>query len=203
VNISYSGFGILDINKLPDYAERFKARPIFIRELARILCAGKIVGVMRGNSECGPRALGNRSILAWPGDASLKDRLNEKIKYRESYRPYAAVVRAEDAVVYFTPVPDSPFMSYSPLVDPYWRDSMPAIVHQDGTDRVQTVTKDQNPFLYELLSYVEVIKDIGILLNTSFNIKGKPILTTIEDAIEAWQTTDLDCLYIEGYLFEK
>lgn len=202
VNVSYSGFGILDRNKLHDYAERFKARPVYIRELARILCAGKIVGVMRENSECGPRALGNRSILAWPGSVELKDRLNH-IKHREPYRPLAPVVRAEDVELYFSPGCQSPFMSYAPWVNESYRNKIPAIVHRDCTARVQTVTEDQNPFLWELLSCVEVINDIGVLLNTSFNIKGKPILTTIEDAIEVWQTTDIDCIYIEGYLFEK
>lgn len=201
VNISYAGFGILDIDKLPDYAERFKARPIHIRELARILCAGKIVGVMRGNSECGPRALGNRSILAWPGEG-VKDKVN-KLKQREDFRPIAPVVRLEDAEIYFSPACVSPFMSYSPWVNAPYRDKIPAVVHKDNTARIQTVTEEQNEFLYKLLSCVEVINDIGILLNTSFNIKGKPILTTIEDAIEVWQTTELDCLYIEGYLFEK
>lgn len=202
VNVSYSGFGILDINKLPDYAEKFKARPIHIRELARILCAGKIVGVMRGNSECGPRALGNRSILAWPGEG-IKDKINNQIKFREEWRPLAPVVRLEDAKMYFSPACVSPFMSYSPWVDVPYRNKIPAVVHKDTTARVQTVTEEQNEFLYALLTCVEVIKDIGILLNTSFNIKGKPILTTIEDAIEVWQTTDLDCLFIEGHLFEK
>lgn len=202
-NIMYSGVGILDINKLPDYVERWKARPVHIRELARILCSGKIVGVMRGNSECGPRALGNRSILAWPGDTTMKDKINDNIKFREFFRPVAPVVRAEDATIYFSPAIDSPFMSFAPWVDEPFREKIPAVVHRDGTARVQTITKEQNQWLYELLSCVEVIKDIGILLNTSFNIKGKPILTTIEDAIEVWQTTDLDCLFIEGYLFEK
>ena len=158
---------------------------------------------MRGNSECGPRALGNRSILAWPGDPLMKDKINNNIKFREFFRPVAPVVRAEDIAIYFSPAPDSPFMSFAPWVDKPFREKIPAIVHKDGTARVQTVTEDQNEFLWELLTCVEVIKDIGVLLNTSFNIKGKPILTTIEDAIEVWQTTELDCLFIEGYLFEK
>ncbi|HYE67517.1 MAG TPA: carbamoyltransferase C-terminal domain-containing protein, partial [Anaerovoracaceae bacterium] len=154
-------------------------------------------------SECGPRALGNRSIICDPSGAGKKDLINEKIKHREWFRPFAPVVKAEDVEKYFDFSGESRFMSYAPTVRTEYIDIIPAVVHKDATARVQTVTRAQNKFLYNLLDEFERISGIGVLLNTSLNIKGLPILTTLRDAFDVWNSTELDALYIEGWLFEK
>lgn len=203
INLTYSGFPILDKEELLDYVEKYNGKKIDISSLAKLLSEGKIIGLMRGNSEHGPRALGNRSILCDPSFKDMKDTLNNKIKFRESFRPFAPVCMAEDANLYFDFNGETPFMSYAPKVKTDYLDKIPAIVHKDGTARLQTVTRKQNEYLYDLIYEFKKIKNIGCLLNTSFNIKGKPILTTIKDAIEVLNTTQIDAIVIEDYLFEK
>lgn len=205
VNIAYNGFDILDIDKLPKFRKTFagRDREVSTKEVARMIAAGKIIGVVRGSSECGARALGNRSILCSPAVKDMKDILNEKVKFREWFRPFAPVVKLEDAGKYFYFAGESPFMSYAATVVPEYRDKVPAIVHEDGTARLQTVGRSQNPFLHELIDAMETLTDIGMVLNTSFNSKGKPILTTIEEALELLNTTGLDAVLIENIIFEK
>ncbi len=202
INIQYNGVGILDMDNLMKYVEKYDAKKTNNDQLAQYLCDGKIIGVIAGNSEVGPRALGNRSILAYPGYPEMKDKIN-KIKHREFYRPFAPVVKSEDMSKYFSFKGESPYMSFAPKISVDWYDRVPAVVHKDGTSRVQSVSRDQNVFLYQLISEVEKISGIGMLLNTSFNIKGKPILTSLEDAFEVLETTELDAVYTEGYLFIK
>ena len=202
VNISYNGFGILDINELPDYVQKYNAQETDLKELARLICKVKIIGVIRGNIEVGARALGNRSIICDPSISKMKDKIN-KIKNREWFRPFAPVVKEEDVNKYFHFDGDSKYMTYAPIVQQKYIKKIPSVVHHDHTARIQTVTKDQNEFLYNLIDYVETINGTGVLLNTSFNIKGNPILTTIKDALEVLETTQLDYVYCEGYLFEK
>lgn len=150
--------------------------------LSEIL-TNKIAAVATGRAEYGPRALGNRSILADPTDHNIKDRVN-MIKKRELFRPFAPVVMAEHASKWFDMDYESPYMQYTPkCLRP---DLIPAVVHADGTSRVQTVTKDQNPGLYSLLEKVYVATDIPILLNTSLNIKGQPLLNDAADILD-WQ----------------
>lgn len=227
VQVQYNGLGLLDIKTLqlfiyecnPSLLERGRGE---VKTLARLLAQGKIIGVVRGNSECGPRALGNRSILCYPGFPEMKEKIN-RIKQREFYRPFAPVCKQEDANIYFEDQAgiscvsppssfggragdgglQSPFMSYAPFVKEQYKSLVPAIVHADGTARVQTVTKQQNEWLYMLIDAVETITGTGILLNTSFNIKGQPILSSIADALHVLDTTELDYVLIEDYLFEK
>lgn len=203
VKITYNGFGILDSAELPKYVSEYNATKIGTKALAQMIHSGKIVGVMRGNSECGARALGNRSILCNPAIADMKEVLNSKVKFREFYRPFAPMVKAQDANKYFIFEGESEFMGYAPEVRGEYKTKMPSVVHADGTARLQTVTEEQNDFIYELLCFMEAINGIGVLLNTSFNVRGYPILTTIADALEVLNTTGLDAVYIEGYLFEK
>lgn len=205
VNIAYNGFDILDIDKLPKFRKTFtgRAREVSTKEVARMIAAGKIIGVVRGRSECGARALGNRSILCNPAIKDLKAILNEKVKFREWFRPFAPVVKLEDAGKYFEFTGESPFMSYAPRVVNGYKLKVPAIVHKDGTARLQTVSRAQNPFLHELIDAMETLTDIGMVLNTSFNSKGKPILTTIEEALELLNTTGIDAVLIENIIFEK
>jgi carbamoyltransferase len=164
---------------------------------------GKIVGVVRGNSEHGPRALGNRSIICSPAISDMKDILNEKVKHREWYRPFAPVVRLEDVSEYFEWDRESRWMSFCPKVKEEWRERLPAITHVDNTARVQTVTREQNEWLYDLLTNFKEKTGIGVLLNTSFNVNGKPILSTYKDAFHIYDTTDIDGLIIEHLYIRK
>lgn len=202
INVQYSGFSILDIEKLNFYVEKYKALKVEPHEIAWLLLEGKVVGILNGNSEVGARALGNRSILAYPAFKEMKDKINE-IKKREFYRPFAPVVRAEDMMKYFNFNGESTYMSFAPEISVDYVDKVPSIVHYDRTARVQSVTREQNVFIYQILEELERKDYIPMLLNTSFNIKGNPILTTIEDALHVLETTNLDAVYIEGYLFKK
>jgi carbamoyltransferase len=132
----------------------------------------------------------------------MKDILNGRIKGREWYRPFAPVVRKEDVSLYFDISIPVPFMSVIGYVNPGWIEKLPAITHADNSARVQTVSKEQNAFLWELLSEFQKITSVGVLLNTSFNGKGKPMINTISDGLTLLDNTGLDALYAEGWLFE-
>ncbi len=219
-NVQYNGFGILDLQLLDEQIKKYDAKQIDSRELARIICKGSIVGVMRGDSECGPRALGNRSILCLPSISGMKDKLN-KIKHREFYRPFAPIVRTQDAKKYFSDVVESktisslgeskgvpfagesPYMSYAPIVNEQYRANAIGIVHADGSARLQTVSRSENAFIYDVLDAVDIISGDGILINTSFNIRGEPILTRVADAISVLEDTEIDYVLIGDYLFKK
>lgn len=215
VDLTYLGVPLLDITSLSDYAQSVPTRqltsestfnPYFyvpVKRLIDDLVDGKIVGVVRGRSEHGPRALGNRSILCNPCVTDMKDTLNAKVKNREWYRPFAPVVRLEDVNTYFEWTTDAQWMSFCPLVREEWRDTLVAITHVDNTARVQTVTRQQNEWLYDLLTLFKERTGIGVLLNTSFNVNGKPILSTVRDAFEIYHKTQLDCLLIEQTYFRK
>lgn len=203
VDLMYSGFPVLDIDELDKYVLKYNARKINETELARELYSGKIIGVMRGNSEHGPRALGNRSILCNPGIAEMKDTLNSRVKFREWFRPFAPLVRVENVSKYFHFDGEAPYMSYSPMVRAEWKEKLPAIVHKDGSARVQTIKQEQNLFMYNLLNEFEKLSGYDVLLNTSFNVRGKPILTTIADAIDVLENTEIDAVLIENYLFTR
>ena len=166
------------------------------KQLVSILSEGHIIGCAAGNSEVGPRALGNRSILCLP-TKGMKDKLNAKIKFREWFRPFAPVCRLEDKDKFFDKAYESPFMSFAPIVKEEYREALCDITHVDGTTRLQTVTQDQHAFLYELLSEMDKAGLIPVLLNTSFNIKGEPILTKYALAIRALEETDLDYIYLD------
>ena len=145
------------------------------------LCAGNVVGIANGRSEFGPRALGNRSLLTDPRNPKAKDQMN-RIKRREAFRPFAPVIMVEHADVFFDmPVRESPYMQFvARLRDPA---SFPAVAHVDGTARVQTLRKDQNPVLYSVLDRFHKETGCPMLLNTSLNIKGEPLVNTWADAL--------------------
>ena len=149
------------------------------------LIRNKIAAVATGRAEYGPRALGNRSILADPRDPTIKDKVN-LIKKRESFRPFAPVVMEEHASKWFDMSFTSPYMQYA--VKCLQPDKIPAVVHKDGTSRVQTVNKEQHPGLYNVLSNWYVMTGVPILLNTSLNIKGQPLLNDKKD-IKLWEDT--------------
>jgi len=203
IDATYTGISILDKHTLMSYVEEELGKPLEIKKLVDDLREGKIVGVVRGNSEHGPRALGNRSIFCNPSVPNMKDKLNQKVKNREWYRPFAPVCRLEDANKYFVMDYESRWMSFCPKVRDEWKEKLVSITHVDGTARVQTVTKEQNPWLYELLTEFEKKCGFGVLLNTSFNINGKPLISKYSEAFTVYKKTELDCLLLEEFYFTK
>lgn len=172
-------------------------------EAAQLLSEGKVLGWFQGRSEFGPRALGNRSIIADPRNAEMKDILNSRVKHRQSFRPFAPIVLAERAAEIFEGEEESPFMLVAKHVRPEWRDRVAAIVHVDGTARVQTVRRETNERLYKLIEAFEAITGVPVLLNTSFNVKGEPIVETPHDAVQCFLTTGIDHLAIHDTLISK
>jgi carbamoyltransferase len=172
-------------------------------ETAKLLTEGKVFGWYQGGAEFGPRALGNRSILVDPRKPEMKDIVNKRVKHRQAFRPFAPIVIAERSAEIFEGEEDSPFMLLAKRVLPEWKDRIPAIVHVDGTARVQTVTQEQNPKMYRLLKEFEALTGVPVLLNTSFNVKGEPIVETPEDAIACFLSTGFDYLALHDMLIEK
>ncbi len=203
VDTTYIGPEVWDRNQLTKILYERKGTKIQVQELTQKLINGEIIGVVRGRSEHGPRALGNRSIICDPTIGEMKDTLNAKVKGREYYRPFAPVVRLEDVNKYFDWNKESRWMSFCPEVREEYRDALKAITHVDGTARVQTVTREQNEFLYDLLTEMHNQKGIGVILNTSFNIAGKPILNTYEDALWVLDNKQMDALLLEDYYIKK
>jgi carbamoyltransferase len=172
-------------------------------DTARLLAAGNVLGWFQGRSEFGPRALGNRSILADPRAAAMKDKLNKRVKHRQAFRPFAPVVPAERAAEIFEGDEESPFMLLAKQVRPAWKEKIPAVVHVDGSARVQTVRERQNPRLYRLLRELEAITGVPVLVNTSFNVKGEPIVETPSDAVDCFLSTGIDHLALHDTLVSK
>jgi carbamoyltransferase len=172
-------------------------------ETAKVLAEEKVVGWFQGRSEFGPRALGNRSILADPRKGSMKDQLNARVKHRQAFRPFAPIVLAERASEVFEGDEESPFMLLAKRVRPEWKDKVPAIVHVDGTARVQTIRREHNERLYRLLKEFEKITGVPVLLNTSFNIRGEPIVETPANAMKCFLSTGIDYLAMHDLLTAK
>jgi carbamoyltransferase len=173
------------------------------RDTAKLLAEQRVIGWFQGGSEFGPRALGNRSLIADPRKPEMKDILNSRVKHRQPFRPFAPIVLAERAREIFEGEEDSPFMLIAKRVRPEWRDRIPAIVHVDGTARVQTVRKETNPVLYRLLKEFEALTGVPVLINTSFNVKGEPIVETPRDAVVCFLTTGIDNLVLQDTLVSK
>ena len=199
----YSGIPLLDGHSLDSVRRQRPHVPATPKEVAHHLAERKILGIARGRSEHGPRALGNRSIVCDPAIPHVKDYLHRTIKKRERFRPFAPVVRAENASTYFNLPQESPYMSFLGTVKPEWQKKLAAITHVDNSARVQTITATQNPWLYELLGHFEALTGHGVLLNTSFNVDSSPILSTIKEALDVLDSTCLDGLVLEDYLFLK
>jgi len=162
-----------------------------------------VIGWFQGPSEFGPRALGNRSLLADPRRAEMKDILNSRVKHRQAFRPFAPIVLAERMKDIFEGEEDSPFMLIAKPVRPEWRDRIPGIVHVDGTARVQTVREATNPKLYRVLKEFDALTGVPVLINTSFNVKGEPIVETPQDAMICFLTTGIDHLVLHDTLISK
>lgn len=171
-------------------------------EAAEILAQDKIIGWYQGRMEFGPRALGSRSILASPIHPDMQTRLNE-VKDREDFRPVAPVVLEEDAAEWFENASQSPFMLFVYDVKPDKADKIPAVRHVDGTARIQTINRDQHAEYYDLLKAFKARTGVPVLVNTSFNTLGKPIVCSPRDAVECFWTSPFDALIIGSYLIEK
>lgn len=170
---------------------------------AQHIADGKIVGWYQDRMEFGPRALGARSILADATNPEMKDRLNSVVKHREEFRPFAPSCLQEKAHEYFEDCTDSPFMLFVYPVIKEKREVLPAITHVDGTARVQTVTRDVNPRYYDVIAAFEQLKGVPVIVNTSFNVLGEPIVNTPEDAIRCFLGTSIDVLVIGDQIVEK
>ncbi|MDH5642101.1 MAG: hypothetical protein OEY28_12490, partial [Nitrospira sp.] len=173
------------------------------REVSRRLAAGQLVGWVQGRAEFGPRALGNRSILADPRRPEMKDRINAAVKYRERFRPFAPSILHEHGPRYFEDYQDSPYMERTLRFRMEMASRVPAVVHINRTGRLQSVTAERNPRFYALLQAFLHETDVPLLLNTSFNVMGKPIIHSVEDAIAVFVTSELDALVIDDHLFFK
>jgi len=172
-------------------------------ETARMLSEGKLVGWMQGRAEFGPRALGNRSILADPRRRDMKEKINGSVKFREEFRPFAPSILDEFGDRYFENYEFTPYMERTLRFRAEMRDRVPAVVHVDGTGRLQTVRKDWNKRFHDLLIEFDKLTGVPILLNTSFNVMGKPIVHSVEDAVSVFLTTGLDALVIGDFLIAK
>lgn len=170
---------------------------------AQLLSEGKIVGWVQGRAEFGPRSLGNRSILADPRAADMKDKINAGVKFREEFRPFAPSILHEYGEEYFENYQFTPYMERTLNFRPEMYDKPPAVVHENGSGRLQSVTKELNPMYHELISEFNKLTGVPIVLNTSFNIMGKPIIHSVEDAVSVFHTTGLDVLVIEDVIIEK
>lgn len=196
---------------------------LLMRITAEVLAAGNCIGWFQGRMEFGPRALGNRSILADARNPEMQKKLNLKIKFRESFRPFAPCVLEEDAKLYFELKEHSPYMLfvadvkkerrlvqtekavYENMADQInaVRSDIPAVTHMDNSARIQTVNSKTNNKLYRLLNEFKKQTGYGLLVNTSFNVRGEPVVCTPEDAYKCFMSTGMDYLVMENYIFDK
>lgn len=186
--------GLAKLRHLPDTVHE---------EAARLLAEGKILGWFQGRAEFGPRSLGNRSILADPRSADMKERINALVKFREEYRPFAPSILHEHGSEYFEHYQESRYMERTLRVREEKRDAIAAVVHVDHSARLQTVKREWNPRFHALVAAFHQLTGVPAVLNTSFNVMGKPIVHSIEDALATFHTTGLEALVIGDYLIEK
>jgi carbamoyltransferase len=182
---------------------RIEQRTDVHERAAELLAEGKILGWMQGRAELGPRALGNRSILADPRSTRMKDEINTRVKFREEFRPFAPSILHEFGHEYFTEYQESPYMERTLSFRPEVRARVPAVVHSDGTGRLQSVRREWNERYHALISAFHRNTGVPLLLNTSFNVMGKPIVHSVEDAIAVFCTSGLDVLVIDNVIIEK
>lgn len=174
-----------------------------IERVATYLSEKKIIAWFQGRMEFGPRALCNRSILASPAFPDMKDILNEKVKHRESFRPFGPVVLEKEAEEYFELKNSSPFMLFAPLVKDSVKGKIPAVVHTDARSRLQTVGSEQNRRICELLKEFKKITGVSVLVNTSFNTDKEPIVCTPQDALNTLDRSEIDMLVIGNFIIKK
>ena len=203
-----------------DYFESFEK---LSEKVAKLISEGNVVGWFQGRSEFGPRALGNRSILADPRNPEMQKKLNLKIKYREGFRPFAPSVLEEDYSEFFEGKIISPYMLMVKEIkknikfkisDDYWdlnywdklytnRSKLQSITHVDFSARIQTVNKKTNPRYWSLINKFKKISNVGVIVNTSFNVRGEPIVNNPEDAFKCFMNTEMDYLVIQNFFYSK
>ncbi len=195
----------LDANSI-NYFE-FKDNKEMIKATAKLIFDNIVIGWMQGKMEFGPRALGTRSILSNPCNTNMQEILNVKVKHREKFRPFAPVVCEDDALKYFDcdePIPEpTDFMLMVYPIKQKWRKKLPAVTHVDGSGRLQTVRRAQNPLYYDLIKEFGKLSGIPILINTSFNIRGEPIVCSPFDAYKCMMGTGIDYLIIGKFLVKR
>jgi carbamoyltransferase len=191
-----------------------------IARLVDALSSGKVVAVARGRMEYGPRALGARSILGDARSQDMQRHMNQKIKFRESFRPFAPMVLAEEASKYFDLTQDSPYMLLAyPVAEEQRhpieeeikgfemlnlkRSTIPAVTHVDFSARIQTIDRERNPFIHSVLSGFFQATECPVVVNTSFNVRGEPIVCTVEDAYRCLMATEIDCLVVGNRFLER
>lgn len=204
LGISYNHEQIKDVLERKHISYKYyENRDDLCKIIATEIYNNKIIGFFTGRSEVGPRALCHRSLLAnatWNG---MKDYLNEKVKHRENFRPFAPVVMEEFEQHYFKLKQSSPYMLLAPTVVAKYASQIPSVVHVDQTARVQSVNKETNPFIYQIIKSFYELSGIPVLLNTSFNDNGEPIVETPQDAINTFLSTEIDVLVLENFLVYK
>lgn len=173
------------------------------RLAAQYLADGKIIGWVQGRAEFGPRALGNRSILADPRSEAVKDRINADVKFREAFRPFAPAILHEHGADYFENYQETPYMERTLRFKPQVLDKIPGVAHVDGTGRLQSVKPAWNKAFYALIEAFYQLTGVPVVLNTSFNVMGKPIIHTVEDALAVFYTSGLDVLIIDDLIIDK
>jgi len=206
ITTCYYGYGPTDeeiTSSLNQKGIAFGKPSLIAETVARAIADGKIVARYNARAEFGPRALGQRSILANPKDAKMKDVLNVRIKHREPFRPFAPVCLRERVSDYFDLNVDAPFMLLICQATERAKREIPAVVHNDGTARVQTVTREQNADLYDIISAFERLSGTPVIINTSFNVNGETIVDSPLDAIESFGFMDIDYLAIGDYWVSK
>lgn len=203
----YLGAEVFDKNDLPALKGKYPHVVLDTERaagiLAKLVYTDNMVGVIRGRYEVGPRALGNRSILCNPLNKDMKDIVNRKVKHREWYRPFAPIAAAERAADFFTNTVDIPYMSVICYTKPEYQEQLPSITHIDGSSRLQTLRQEQHPFMHKTLMEFEKLSGMPIMLNTSFNPGGEPILNYYSVGLEMLNSTELDYVLIEETLFCK
>ncbi|MCX7172313.1 MAG: carbamoyltransferase, partial [Proteobacteria bacterium] len=198
--IAASGFS--NVRHLPEDRD-------LVDTVAGLLAEGLVIGWFQGRSEWGPRALGNRSILADPTRPDMQRIVNERIKFREPFRPFAPVVPVEVATDYFEMPPVTGpwcpeyFMLAVHPVRPKMRTRLPAITHADGSARVQVLSRESNPLFYDLVSAFGKLREIPILLNTSFNLRDEPVVETPANALRTFSYSDMDYLVLGNFVISK
>ena len=181
----------------------FSSPELLCQCTAEHIAAGKVVGWFQGRMEWGPRALGNRSILADPRRADMRDVLNALIKRREPFRPFCPSILHEQVGEYFAESPTDPFMITVYSIKPGKRSVIPAVTHVDGSARPQTVERELNPLYYRLIDAFGGITGVPVIMNTSFNLRGEAIVHTPTDALRTFFSSGMDALVIGSFLVEK
>ncbi len=198
------GWDEAEIQRVLDLSGCEYSRPgDLAEEVAARLEAGNIVGLFQGRMELGPRALGCRSILADPRPAEMKDVLNARVKFREYFRPFAPAILADRCAEFFDRGEPSPYMLLVYQTRPDRLADLAAVTHVDGGARVQTVTREQNPVYHDVIEAFGRRTGVPVVLNTSFNIRGEPIVATVQDALKCYFTTDLDALALGPFFLDK